>query len=138
MNKGYPKQVILIRKDLKMSSGKLGSQVAHAAMGPILELFRKNHIYVDENTHFYTDENKYIPAQEWLNGSFTKICLAVHSEDELDTYHTEAKNRGFPCALIVDEGRTVFDGVSTPTCLSIGPMWSDDLNELTGSLRLYR
>ena len=37
------KQVIVVRKDLKMPKGKIGAQVAHASLGSLLKLFNKKH-----------------------------------------------------------------------------------------------
>lgn len=38
--------------------------------------------------------------------------------------------------LIVDNGKTEFNGVKTPTCLAIGPAEDVDLEPVTGHLKL--
>jgi PTH2 family peptidyl-tRNA hydrolase len=36
----------------------------------------------------------------------------------------------------VDAGLTEFNGVPTKTCIAIGPNWSDEIDEITGHLKL--
>lgn len=125
------KQVIIVRKDLKMPPGKLAAQVAHASLGALLDEIRDTRsdkiFKVKEKSAAYT----------WLSESFVKIILAVDSEEELLEIYKQAKERGFPCSLIVDEGRTVFNG-PTITCLGIGPCFNVDIDKITGHLKLYK
>lgn len=72
----------------------------------------------------------------WLGGRFTKVCVAVGSEVELDEIHARALAAGLPCALIVDAGKTEFHGVPTRTCLAVGPAWADEVDAITGGLPL--
>lgn len=118
-----PKQVIVLRKDLNMRKGKMVAQGAHASMAVILEEQLKSHYPT--------------PAiAEWLNGSFTKICVSVSSEDELVQLYTEAKARGIPCSLIKDSGFTEFNGVPTLTAVAIGPDYPEVIDPLTKHLPL--
>lgn len=113
------KQIILVRTDLKMRKGKIASQVAHASMAAIIT----DHIVAEK-------------AYEWLDDSFTKIVLAVNSEEELIGYYEEAKEAEYLCSLIQDNGDTVFNGVKTYTAVAIGPDTSDKIDLITGNLRL--
>lgn len=126
------KQVIIVRKDLKMKNGKFGAQVSHASMAPILALFEKLH------KHEYVIDlfNKPV-IEDWLfNGSFTKIILAVFSEDELIDIYNRLQSAGINCVLIEDEGRTVFNE-PTKTCVGTIPVDEDVVNPITGHLPLY-
>lgn len=131
------KQVIIARKDLKMPPGKLAAQVAHASLGAFLNAGLQSSgggIYGK-----ITVQLDYIMNQ-WLNKEFTKICLMVNSEEELlELYKKvgEAKEEKWPCALITDAGRTVFKE-PTITCLAIGPCYEEDIDKITGHLKLYR
>jgi len=125
------KQLIIIRKDLGMNKGKLAAQAAHASLGAILSIADKSAERV------IIDCSKDPAVNAWLNGAFAKIALAVNSEEELEQCYKIAKENGFPCAYIVDNGTTVFNGVKTPTCLGIGPVESEKLDTLFGHLHLY-
>jgi len=125
------KQVIVVRKDLKMPSGKLAAQVAHASLGAFLCGVPKDRKVLQ----MPIDECKRI----WLNDEFTKVCLMVNSEEELLEIHKiiKANLTGIPHALIKDAGHTVFKE-PTITCLGIGPWYSDVIDSVTGKLKLYR
>jgi len=118
------KQVIVIRRDLKMRRGKEIAQGAHAAMIWMSEAMRsKKHL---------TNEQR-----EWLDGSFTKITLQVNSEEELLDVFNRAKLKGLTVHMVTDAGKTEFDGVPTRTALAIGPHEESKINEITGDLKLY-
>jgi len=125
------KQVIVIRKDLKMPSGKLAAQVAHASLGAFLSS--------GDNS-----KNKIVISKDevngpWLEKEFTKICVMVNSEEELlEIYRIIQDYIGhIPHALIKDAGHTFFNE-PTITCLGIGPWYSEVLDSFTGKLKLYR
>lgn len=132
------KQVIVVRKDLKMSPGKLASQVAHASLGCILNKRKCHFVGVDkkvsQNFEFTKDEYDWI--KETPDSKFTKIVLRVESEEELISIYEKALSKGVNCKLIKDSGDTVFKE-STITCLGIGPANSDILDNITGNLKLY-
>lgn len=128
------KQVIVIRKDLNMRKGKIVSQGSHASLGSLLSLFRK--IKTSEDTTIYqTEFGKDSVLEDWLNGRFTKICVSVDSEEELlDIYNKIPEN--WPKMLVTDAGLTEFNGVPTKTCLCIGPYISEEIDKITGNLKL--
>ena len=137
------KQVIVIRKDLNMRKGKMVAQGAHASMKVILDLMQSvpNMKYIYSNGTIGED-TKYLKIEggsainDWINGIFTKVCVSVDSEDELIGIYESAKAIGLPCSLIEDIGLTEFDGVVTKTAVAIGPAWEDDVNQITGHLKL--
>lgn len=129
------KQVIVVRKDLNMRKGKIAAQVAHASMGALLK----------DSFEYYTESKlKYIalPMDQhsakfaWLDGPFTKICVYVDSEEELLGIRDKAEAAGILNCLITDAGKTEFNGVPTKTCLAIGPAWVEEVDKLTGHLKL--
>jgi PTH2 family peptidyl-tRNA hydrolase len=111
-------QVIVIRKDLNMRKGKMVAQGAHASVGAILP-----HL---------TDWR----VKEWLKGAFTKICVSVDSEEELLQIYNKAKLTNQICKIIEDSGLTEFKGVKTLTCCAIGPATKEELQDITGHLKL--
>jgi peptidyl-tRNA hydrolase, PTH2 family len=120
------KQVIVIRKDLKMRRGKEIAQGSHASMA-----FMSRHIR-DPIGHPLTDAEK-----SWIEGTFTKICLIVESEEDLLAVQAKAREVGIKCIVITDSGRTEFNGVPTNTCLALGPDEAEKIDAITGHLRLY-
>lgn len=123
------KQVIVIRKDLKMRRGKEIAQGAHASLKSLLD------------TATITDDAVVIPLtehnREWLNTNFKKVTVVVNSEEELVEVYEQAKAAGIPSALIVDSGLTEFNGVPTKTTCAIGPAEEELINPITGHLKLY-
>lgn|SRR5574343_42707 len=122
------KQVIVIRKDLNMRKGKMIAQGAHASMKVILDMATE-----------FTDKiviNLNPMLTEWLCGTFTKIVVAVDSEEELLDIAEKAKQSGIYYSLITDVGRTEFHGNPTHTAVAIGPDDEEKINKITGHLKL--
>ena len=128
------KQVIVMRKDLGMRKGKMIAQGSHASLGALLKFFDKieNKDSVTYKVQF--GKNSYL--DQWLNGTFTKICLYVNSEEELDNIKKQCDEAKIPNALIVDSGLTEFHGNPTKTCIGIGPWDSEEIDKITGNLSL--
>lgn len=118
------KQVIIVRKDLNMRKGKIAAQVAHASMKVFFDRIKEDKIIISK------------AMEEWVEGSFTKICVYVESEEELLALYKKALDADIPCALIKDNGNTEFHGVPTHTCVAIGPDYIDKIDAITGGLPL--
>lgn len=127
------KQVIVIRKDLKMRRGKEISQGAHSSIMPFL---LKSSVQNIDGKEFLTWEIKSQAEKDWLLNLFTKICVRVNSEQELLDIYNKAKEAGLLCALVQDAGHTEFHGVPTYTCCSIGPDAAEKIDPITGHLEL--
>ena len=126
-----PKQVIILRKDLNMRKGKMVAQGAHASLAVLCNLM------INSGGAVTIPKSKVTPPmQEWLDGSFAKICVSVNSEEELLEIYTQAKAKGIPCSLIRDAGRTEFNGVPTYTAVAIGPDTPERIDPITGQLPL--
>lgn len=127
------KQVIIIRKDLKMRKGKMVAQGAHASMKVLTDCITK-----DKKTINQVDTYEFYPSQQmqrWLEGSFTKICVGVDTEAELFAIHLKAKLTNIPCSIILDAGKTEFKE-PTYTAVAIGPDYNWKIDEITGHLKL--
>jgi PTH2 family peptidyl-tRNA hydrolase len=129
------KQVIVIRKDLKMRRGKEIAQGAHASMGALWAI-EQQALDSGPDRRFYPDD-VFEAALAWKNGVFTKVCVTVDSEIELLALLEQAKAAHLPHKLITDNGKTEFHGVPTNTCIAIGPGWADEIDKITGHLKLY-
>lgn len=112
------KQMLVVRKDLNMRKGKIAAQAAHASLAAYLE-------------------NPNDPRMlEWLKGPFAKICVSVDSEEEIDEIERKAQEAGIITRMIIDQGRTEFNGVPTKTVLAVGPDTHDNLAPITRALKL--
>jgi PTH2 family peptidyl-tRNA hydrolase len=126
------KQVIVIRRDLRMRRGKEIAQGAHAATAwladLVLQTMRTNDV----------DHAALSPAERaWLESSFRKVTVKVNSEEELIAVYQKALDAGLVVHLITDRGLTEFGGVPTRTCLAVGPDYDDLIHPVTGDLELY-
>jgi len=123
------KQVIVVRKDLNMRKGKMVAQGSHASMKAVLDQM------VSKDGKMILDL-KDEALKSWIDGKFTKICVSVDSEKELHEIFGKAKSAGLTCSMITDAGLTEFGGVPTKTCCAIGPNWAEDIDKITGHLKL--
>ena len=132
-----PKQVIVVRKDLKMRKGKMAAQVAHASMSFLVDgnvMLEGNHISTTGGRLVERHLSK--PQAEWLAGLFTKIVVGVNSEQELREVISKGMLAGVVVHQIEDAGLTEFHGVRTLTCAAFGPDYPDKLDSITGNLPL--
>lgn len=123
------KQVIVVRKDLRLHKdhlGKFAGQVAHACMKDILHKWTSG-----VSIYSCTDEEK-----DYYLGIFTKVVVGVQTEAELDDIFNRATLARLTVHMIVDKGLTVFKGIPTKTCLAIGPHYPEKIDNITGHLPL--
>jgi PTH2 family peptidyl-tRNA hydrolase len=127
------KQVIVIRRDLRMRRGKEIAQGAHASTAwladRVLEGFSPNG----------TVDHVALSAAErsWLQSSFRKVTVKVDSEEQLMAVYQQALEAGLVAHLVTDRGLTEFGGVPTRTCLAVGPDYDDLVDPVTAGLELY-
>jgi PTH2 family peptidyl-tRNA hydrolase len=126
------KQVIVVRKDLKMNKGKIAGQVAHASVGVLTQFMTQT---LKGEINFYPTKE----IKKWLfDGSFVKIIVGCDSLQELIDLKLESNEKNIVNCLITDNGTTIFGGVPTVTCLAIGPDEESKIDEITGHLKLLR
>jgi PTH2 family peptidyl-tRNA hydrolase len=113
------KQVIAVRTDLGMSRGKMAVQVAHGSLS--------------------ASENARVSHQEvwraWYREGQKKVAVKVSSEEELLELRRVAISHRLPHALIRDAGMTELPP-GTITVLGIGPAKAEDMDKVTGTLKL--
>jgi len=136
------KQVIIMRMKypdgkggtFSPRKGKLIAQGAHASMKVFFDKFNITPRF--EKDGFTACLAISEEEKQWIEGSFTKICLSVDSEEELISIYNQAKSAGLLCSLIEDNGLTEFHGVKTKTAVAIGPANSDEIDKITRELKL--
>jgi PTH2 family peptidyl-tRNA hydrolase len=144
---GRVKQVILIRRDLKMRRGKEIAQGSHASMAFLVDplrsqLLEQKRAGLDDPSSTSQLETvlrvSFDPVtQKWIEFGMAKICLQVQSEDELLLYIEKARLQGLKCHLIYDSGKTEFHGERTLTAAAIGPNLSTEIDSVTSALSIY-
>lgn len=110
------KQVIIMRTDLKMGKGKIAAQACHASL----------------NCYKNADKSR---LRAWELSGQKKVVLKVSSEKELLELNSIVKETNLPHSLITDAGHTQIEP-STRTCLGIGPGSDEEIDKLTGHLKL--
>ena len=151
------RQLIIARKDLQMSPGKLAAQVSHASMAFIADMLRRGgadeeldmdtcevaayHVTVALTPEIYND---------WLNGIFTKTICEARNRNHLMKAVTLAEELG------LREGRDFFlirdscltelepeeydeNGVGrTLTCIGFRPLRDEIAHTISRKYQLYR
>jgi PTH2 family peptidyl-tRNA hydrolase len=127
------KQVIVIRRDLRMRRGKEIAQGAHASMAWLRQRVLRG------MTTAGTAARVELSGVEldWLERSNRKVTVKVSSEEELIAVFEQALQAGLMAHLITDGGLTEFGGVPTRTAVGIGPDYDDRIDPVTGHLELY-
>lgn len=140
------KQIIIVRKDLEMSSGKLSAQVSHGSMA-FLSWFIRNNADLDGHVDGYIDEDI---LHNWIEGEFTKCVLQAKNKNQLLKAKTMAEELGMvngkdfflikDCCLTelkpeeVDE-----DGAGrTLTCIGFAPMSAEIIDQISQKYQLYK
>jgi PTH2 family peptidyl-tRNA hydrolase len=110
------KQIILVRKDLKMPPGKISAQVAHGSVEAAFKSEKSN-------------------LDKWSKNGMKKVVLKVEDEKELLKYFKLAKQNNLVAVLIKDAGKTFFKK-PTNTCVAIGPDDEGKIDKVTGKLKI--
>lgn len=113
------KMVIVARRDLQLSKGKLAAQVGHAAVDCALKAMR------------YARDD----FDAWHREGQKKTVLRVEAEKDLYPLKEAAERAGLSTALIKDAGHTEIPA-GTVTVLGIGPGDEATVDKVTGHLSL--
>lgn len=141
---GY-KQIIIARKDLNLSPGKLAAQVSHASMA-FFSTFIKENADIDGHIDAWIDESI---LHNWINGSFTKVVLRAKNKNQLLKAKTMAEEMGMvedkDFFLIKDNCYTELEpeefdenGMGhTLTCIGFKPMDEEIIDKISKKYQLY-
>ncbi len=146
------KQIIIVRKDLQMSVGKICSQVSHASMAFLTNVIRsdwsmnKTYFKGVEYKTYYSVELTFEQDlfEQWIIGEFTKCVLKAKNKSQLLKAKTLAEEMGmtenedFFC--IYDNCHTELtpeDNGRTLTCIGFKPMDSEVIDKIGKKYQLY-
>jgi len=113
------KMVIVTRRDLDLSAGKLAAQVAHAAVACALETKKVN-------SKWFT---------KWQNEGAKKAVVKVESEKDFYPLKEKSEQLKIVTYLVVDAGHTEIPA-GTKTVLGIGPAPDNIIDQVTRELPL--
>lgn len=146
-------QLIIARKDLKMSAGKLAAQVSHASMAFLTNMIRGNVCDISgiekDTVIAYVQFDK-DTWNDWVNGSFTKIVCEAKNKNHLLKVLEIASELGLKenidYFLIKDNCYTELqpeeideNGVGrTLTCIGFRPLQKEVCRQLSKKYQLYR
>ena len=112
--------VIVTRRDLKLSVGKLAAQCGHAVMECALRA------------------KKEIPRslEKYRREGARKIVLTVKNLKDLEILYNQVQGYGMICHLVRDAGHTEIPS-GTVTVLGIGPASRKEIDKFTSELQLH-
>ncbi|MFX0035904.1 MAG: peptidyl-tRNA hydrolase Pth2 [Candidatus Hermodarchaeota archaeon] len=113
------KQVILVRMDLKMGTGKKCVQSCHASISAS-DLVRVQNKPVWKN---------------WKNTGQKKVVLKIDSLEQLKELVNKLELNKIPNFVVSDAGLTQL-APGTITAVGIGPILSSEIDKFTGDLKL--
>ncbi|CAI0409597.1 unnamed protein product, partial [Linum tenue] len=148
---GDNNRVLVVRQDLKMGTGKIASQCAHASTGLYSELLQSDRLLL----------------RRWEQCGQAKIVVTCKNQTEMNKLKEAAENIGLPTFVVADAGRTqvglsknwfinlliIFMERSCPnkvkpgylkckvaagshTVMAVGPGPKSSVDSVTGKLRL--
>ncbi len=110
------KQVIVLRKDLKLGFGKAVSQACHASLGAMKKTDRRI-------------------VKKWESEGAKKVILKISSLSSLNGIRRKAVSAKLSHFVVRDAGLTQIKK-GTVTCISIGPAEEKKIDKITKNLKL--
>jgi len=151
------RQLIIARKDLNMSPGKLAAQVSHASMAFLTNAIRTSGIHqvlsMDTGETESYDITLNIPAdiyEQWINGIFTKTICEAKNKNQLMKAVQIANELGLKegtdyflindqCLTELEPEETDEAGVGrTLTCIGFRPLPDETAHQISHKFQLYK
>ena len=140
------RQIIIARKDLNMSPGKLAAQVAHASMA-FMSTWIRNHADWNGYIEDYFPENIYT---EWILQAFTKTICEAKNRNQLMKAVTIANELGLEegvdyflikdnCLTELEPEEVDENGVGRVlTCIGFKPLDDETAWKISKKFQLYK
>ena len=143
------KQIIIVRRDLDLSPGKLSGQVSHASIAFLTNMLKEHVLLVagEYKVESFTMEKGLY--ENWINDIFTKVVLKAKNKNQLMKAVKMAESLG------MEEGKDFFlikdcclteltpeeideNGVGrTLTCIGFRPMEETVIDQIGRKYQLY-
>ena len=143
------RQLIIVRKDLNMSAGKMAAQVAHASMAYFtrrMTVTQGDSSTTEIEVSFATSFDIW---KDWLNGIFTKTICEAKNRNKLLKAKTIAEELGMiedvdfflikdACLTELEPEEVYEDGVGrTLTCIGFKPLPDEVAHKISKKYQLY-
>ena len=154
------KQIIIARKDLNMSPGKLAGQVSHASMAFLTNMIRQKAqpcewtgiVTYKQDVDIYCCNLKFDVGlyEQWIDDIFTKVVLAAKNKNHLLKAKTMAEEIGmkenvdffciYDCCKTELEPEFIDEnGIGrTLTCIGFRPMEDKIIDQISKKYQLYK
>lgn len=150
------RQLIIARKDLNMSAGKLAAQVSHASMAFLTAPLRdtkgnKNKIKrIEDGEYVFEIKMDAETYDNWVCGIFTKTICEARNRNQLLKAKKMAEELGMEeekdfflikdsCLTELEPEEMDENGVGrTLTCIGFRPLPDDVAHEISRKFQLYR
>ena len=145
------RQIIIARKDLNMSPGKLAAQVAHASWAFLSNQIRDNGLQLSVNSNYNVP--LILPKdiyENWFCGIFTKTICEAKNKTQLLKAKTIAEKLGMEegkdfflikdsCSTELEPEEVDENGVGrTLTCIGFKPLDDEIAWKISKKFQLYR
>lgn len=143
------KQIIIARKDLNMSPGKLAAQVSHGSMAFLSMAVRRGANQVSSHQYSCLVEMDKDLYEQWMLGAFTKCVLQAKNRNQLMKAVTIAEELGMKegedyflikdnCYTELEPEEVGEDGIGrTLTCIGFKPMDSEVIDQIGKKYHLW-
>lgn len=156
------RQLIIVRKDLQMSPGKLAAQVAHASMAWLTSELRSKYAAGDyeerlDDKNGHQTAYYHIPVNidkdifdGWINGSFTKTVCEAKNLNGINKAKQIADEMGLKdgsdyfiirdnCLTELTPEEVDENGIGrTVTCIGFKPLTDEEAHKISKKFQLYR
>ena len=151
------RQLIIVRKDLEMSAGKMAAQVGHASNAFLMQKIKNGgrHLWLNFDTG---DPESYeinisFPIdvfEQWICGIFTKTICEAKNKNQLIKAVTMAEELGLKegedfflikdnCLTELEPEEIGEDGIGrTLTCIGFSPLPDDMAHAISRKYQLYK
>lgn len=147
------RQIIIARKDLNMSAGKLSAQVAHASLAFLSNEIRNCGNVIGGSLPDYVEVNLILRKdvyEQWFNGIFTKTICEAKNYNQLMKAKTIAEELGLregedfflikdACLTDLEPEEVDENGQGrTLTCIGFRPLDDETAWKISKKFQLYR
>lgn len=147
------KQILIARKDLNLSPGKLSAQISHASMAFLTNMIKANGSqWISDDGIYYSTELFFDQDlfEQWIDGIFTKCVLEAKNKNQLLKAKTMAEVLGMKegedfflikdcCLTELEPEEFDENGVGrTLTCIGFKPMSSEIIDKIGKKYQLYK
>ena len=149
------RQIIIARKDLDMSAGKMAAQCCHASEAFLMQAIENGQCIAENGTAADIVDTMQIQMrrdirERWMGGIFTKTICAAKNKNQLMKAVTSAEGLGLQegkdfflikdCCLTELEPEEIGeDGVGrTLTCIGFRPLPDDVAHTISKKFQLYK